>query len=1064
MKLKTNFFLFIICFAITFHNGFGQQYNFRQYNVQDGLAHSQVSPIVQDAKGFIWIPTLGGGISKFDGKIFVNYTEKEGLSSNLIRCSLVDKKGNIWLGTAGGGVSMFDGKVFKRVDDSTSKVDDVVYSLIEDAEGLIWIASNKGVFTYDANLAKSQEVKFTHINKKYNLPELPVKTIFQDSKKRIWFSVWDSGLYCISENKVSHFTEKDGLTSPCVTIIEDEKGEIWFGLKNGVIKVNSKNEKIELLRFDNIHLNEIMIYSLLEDKFGNIWFGTQSAGLIKYNPKTKISEKITTKNGLPTNDVLGLMEDFEGNIWMSCWGYGAVKYSGSMFVHYITKDGLLGNYGGALIQLSNNDLLVNSGTEISRVKPNGTILPFEQKVSSKIYALHKSKSDIVYVATDDGLISFENGKKKIYSEKDNLLTFPPTTLVEDKTGKIWCSSLFGKLSSFDGENFVNYSEKDGLKPDYIYSIYVDSKDNVWICTWAAGLCKFDGKKFTYYTKKDGLASDNIMTLLEDDKGLLWIGTYGGGLSVYDGKEFKTISSKDGMSDDAVVAMVFDKANDLWIATTKGLNRLNSNEYRSTGKIIFRVYGKSEGLAEIECNRNAAFKSVDGNIWFGTKTGLTKYTSDDDHMNKIEPFTHITNIQLFFENADWTKLCDSINETTNLPYQLSLDYTNNHLTFNFIGISTTVPEKVLYKYMLEGVDKSWSPPTDKTSATYSGLSHGSYVFKVMACNNEGIYNQNATTFEFVITPPFWKRTWFYVLCVIVVIGGFYIYVKLQTKKLARENKILEEKVEERTAEVVKKKDELEYAYHEIEEKNRDIMDSINYAKRIQYTILANEELLKENIPNHFILFQPKDIVSGDFYWATKKDNKFYLAVCDSTGHGVPGAFMSLLNISFLNEAISEKNISEPNEILNYVRERLITSVSKDGAQDGMDGILLCIDKENNEITYAAALNAPVLVSDGKLIQLSADKMPIGKGERMNSFTLFNIEMKAEDVLYLYTDGYADQFGGASGKKFKYKQLHQLLLTNNTKSLNEQNNIYLKTINDWKGNLEQVDDILVIGIKI
>ncbi len=1055
----------VLLTALMLSNGlllFAQQYNFRKYNVQDGLAHSQVSPILQDDKGYIWFTTLGGGVSKFDGKTFKNYSDKNGLSSNLIRCAVFDRNNKLWVGTADGGVCYFDGSKFLQLDDPLLKSEEAIHSLIKDAEGNIWIGSNKGLFKYNGK-------KVSFINPELGLPNLIVKVIFQDSRKRIWFSAWDKGLYCLENNSVTKYDEKDGVNGPCVSITEDQDGIVWFGLKVGVVRAFTKDKGIKFVKFDHSDLNTSMIYSLLCDKNGDMWFGTQDDGLIKYDLKGGFSltegrtEKITVRNGLPNNSVLGLMEDREGNIWMSCWGYGAVKYAGSVFVHYKAADGLLTDYAGAITQEENGDLLVNSGFEISRLKRDGSIVPFEEKINSKIFCIHKSKKGILWIATESGLIAYGNGKKKLFTEKDGLGAFPPTTIVEDSKGNIWCSSLFGILSCYNGEKFINYSEKEGLKPDYIYSIHADSKDNIWICTWAAGLCKFDGKSFRYFTKKDGLASNNAMTLLEDERGLFWIGTYGGGLSVYDGMTFKTISTKDGLNDEAVIAMVFDKTNDLWIATTKGLNRLNSREFYESGKIKFRTYGKSEGLSEIECNRDCAFKSADGNIWFGTKTGLTKYTSADDHINAKEPITHITEIKLFFEPADWSSLCDSINAETGLPEELSLHHANNHLTFNYVGISTTIPEKVMYKYMLEGVDKGWSPPSDKTSATYSGLSHGTYTFNVMACNNEGLYNQQPTVFEFTIKAPFWRTTWFYILCILVVSAGFYFYVKLQTKKLAKENKILEERVEERTAEVVKKKNELEFAYHEIEEKNRDIMDSINYAKRIQYTILANEELLQENLPQHFIFFQPKDIVSGDFYWATKKDNRFYMAVCDSTGHGVPGAFMSLLNISFLNEAISEKNIAAPNEVLNYVRERLISSVSKDGAQDGMDGILFCIDTTTNEMTYAAAMNAPVIISDGQLIQLETDKMPIGKGERTHSFTLFRIEMKASDMLYLYTDGFADQFGGASGKKFKYKQLHQLLLKQSNSSLEEQNKVYAKTINDWKGNLEQVDDILLIGIR-
>ncbi|HEY0029964.1 MAG TPA: tetratricopeptide repeat protein [Bacteroidia bacterium] len=249
---------------------------------------------------------------------------------------------------------------------------------------------------------------------------------------------------------------------------------------------------------------------------------------------------------------------------------------------------------------------------------------------------------------------------------------------------------------------------------------------------------------------------------------------------------------------------------------------------------------------------------------------------------------------------------------------------------------------------------------------------------------------------------------------------------------------------------------------VEEKQKEIVDSINYAKRIQYAMLAHDDLLKKNLGEHFVFFNPKAIVSGDFYWATKKEDRFYLAVCDSTGHGVPGAFMSLLNISFLNEAITEKNITAPNEIFDHVRRRLIEKVSQDGAQDGMDGILICFEK--GKITYAAAHNPPLIIQEGELHELKYDKMPIGKGEKEAPFNLYHIDHKKGDLLYFYTDGYADQFGGKNGKKFKYKQLQQLILANSGKPMQEQKEVYEKNITEWRGNLEQVDDILMIGIHI
>ncbi len=258
-------------------------------------------------------------------------------------------------------------------------------------------------------------------------------------------------------------------------------------------------------------------------------------------------------------------------------------------------------------------------------------------------------------------------------------------------------------------------------------------------------------------------------------------------------------------------------------------------------------------------------------------------------------------------------------------------------------------------------------------------------------------------------------------------------------------------------------------HKVEEHQKEIVDSINYAKRIQYALLANEVMLNNNLNQHFVLFNPKDIVSGDFYWAAEHNNMFYIAVCDSTGHGVPGAFMSLLNIGFLNEAVKEKGIEKPNEILNYVRKRLIESISNEQQKDGMDAILFCFETNFSnpllkKITYAAANNEPILIRDNVIIELAKDRMPVGKGEKADSFTLQSLEAKTGDVLYLYTDGYADQFGGEKGKKFKYKQLNELLLSTSTISSDAQKEILLEKFTSWKGDLEQVDDVLIVGIKL
>jgi serine phosphatase RsbU (regulator of sigma subunit) len=293
------------------------------------------------------------------------------------------------------------------------------------------------------------------------------------------------------------------------------------------------------------------------------------------------------------------------------------------------------------------------------------------------------------------------------------------------------------------------------------------------------------------------------------------------------------------------------------------------------------------------------------------------------------------------------------------------------------------------------------------------------------------------------------------------GGFVllialIYVVFRNLKQSKQaNAIISEQ-----------KKEVELKNVLIETKQTEILDSINYAKRIQYTLLAHDEFLSCYLKDYFIYYQPKDIVSGDFYWATFHKERFYLAVCDSTGHGVPGAFMSLLNISFLNEAINEKGIEEPGPIFDHVRKRLMENMSREGQKDGFDGILVCFDVKDQlkNFRYAAANNAPTLISNGQIQQMPGDRMPVGIGERKESFKTYTCEVSKGDMLYFSTDGYADQFGGPRGKKFMNRRLNELLNEIADLSKAEQRKCLADAFVNWKGSVEQIDDVCVVGVRI
>ena len=287
-------------------------------------------------------------------------------------------------------------------------------------------------------------------------------------------------------------------------------------------------------------------------------------------------------------------------------------------------------------------------------------------------------------------------------------------------------------------------------------------------------------------------------------------------------------------------------------------------------------------------------------------------------------------------------------------------------------------------------------------------------------------------------------------------------------LAINEKILEEKVIARTAEVVQQKEEIEKQNEKISELYTEVTDSIRYAKRLQEAILPPDDLVNRILPNSFVLYKPKDIVSGDFYWMDEKNGKTYFASVDCTGHGVPGAFMSIVGYNALNNALSK--CETPAQILDYLNKEISQTLHRNSTsgttKDGMDLSLCSFDPKTLELQYSGAFNPLYIIRDNELGQIKADKFPIGsyfEGEPQH-YTNHVIQLQKGDYVYIFSDGYADQFGGPKGKKYMYKQFRDYLLELAGKKMDAQRNFLNNNIEHWKGSLEQVDDILVIGLHI
>lgn len=392
------------------------------------------------------------------------------------------------------------------------------------------------------------------------------------------------------------------------------------------------------------------------------------------------------------------------------------------------------------------------------------------------------------------------------------------------------------------------------------------------------------------------------------------------------------------------------------------------------------------------------------------------------MPLLHVFNTLTNIQYEIKNAEYQALTDIIN-SGNKDLNTALFSQISDLNAKYDAIKK---QEEIAKLQSENV---------------MGM-------KLLSAKDSELNDSKQTIIYFVV-----------VILVFLVLVFFVIrsnYLRKQTNKtLLQQKEIIESQ-----------KTEVETQKHLVEEKQKEIIDSISYAKRLQEAILPPQEFINKHLPDNFILYKPKDLVAGDFYWAECVGDLFFIAAADSTGHGVPGAMVSVVCSNALNRTVKEFGLTDPGKILDKARELVVETFEKSASEvkDGMDISLLCIDNKNKHVLWSGANNPLWFIQNNELLEIKANKQPIGKTESPKPFITHQIEFKENTTFYLFTDGFADQFGGPNGKKFKYKQLSNLLLKNKDLSQKEQSAIIDRVFTEWKGDLEQVDDVCVIGIKI
>jgi ligand-binding sensor domain-containing protein len=771
---KTIYFQFCVLFLIAGFGSRAQQYSFINYSIQDGLAQSQVQTLFQDDKGYLWMGTYGG-LTRYDGKSFINYSKENGLldnrincivqlknkelyvagpgginkfngktfqaialkpelSKNQVTCMTSDQDGNLWLCTDGAGVCRYDGTTFSYYSGKDGLVNDYVRTVCTDENGNIWFGTRSGVCYYDGKTFRQLD---TSLAQPHNISQ-----IIKDKNKNLWFCTYGEGIYKYDFKTFTNYTETDGLILDWIRNgMQDKAGNFWFASKNGVSKFDGKI----FVNFDETNgLFYPNINTVLQDNEGNMWFGTDGKGVLKFTGETFVS--YTRQDGLSSDIIMSVTEDRQKNLWFSTYGNGVCKRNTekNSFTNYTTENGL------------NNNI---------------------------VWASTCDTKNNIWFGTSDGVCKYDGVKFSDF--KDSLPAKTVYAVYQDKKENMWFGTTAG-VSVYNGKTCSSFVYgRDNIGKN-IKSILEDDQHNMWFAS-TNGLFKYDGKTFVNYTTENGLCDNNVVSILQDTQNNLWIGT-GNGIAHYNGKTFSKIPIDDKYNSNYVNFMLFDALQHLWIGTNNGIYELNVEDYYKNNKPVFRHYTNFEGLRSLECNQNAAYKDQDGNLWFGTSEGVLKYAAlqNANRIELNEPLIHISGLRLFLQATDWSKLSNEEDPATGLPRNLSVDHKKKYLTFDYIGISLTNPGSVRYKFMLEGFDQDWSPPTDATFATYSNLPHGKYTFKVVSCNKNGVWNKIPASFSFEIRPPFWLTWWFFVLCIAFAVALIWVGYRLRIASIKRKH--------------------------------------------------------------------------------------------------------------------------------------------------------------------------------------------------------------------------------------------------------------------------------------
>ena len=1074
--------------------------SFEHITIDEGLSQNTPNVFFQDSRGLLWIGTQDG-LNMYDGTKFHHYKRAvddiNSISDNLILCITEDKEGNIWIGTEG-GLNVFDfaHQRFIRYRnnpvDETTIISNTVRSIICDKDGEIWAGTDEGLvhFIKDAKIFETFREK--------ELDECIVRCFLEDKEGTLWVGT-NAGL--ASFNRKEKKFEQRGFRRDAINgIVKDANGNIWAGGAGGLFKRTfTGNNYIDVVQNRYLNINNVFI-----DSRGLLWLMTDDG--LQYlkpwysSPRLRvIRSRNTDPSSLSSNDILTMFEDDAGIFWIGTNGYGINKFDRNRIkfgTYNVSRTGLSDNTVRSILEDHHGILWIGTVQGLNKYKEGMEQASVIGVLSGKkIYALFEDNKNRVWVGTmNNGLYIFENSNASLganlmqqFTERNTkgLLSNSIRVIYQDKSGTIWVGTDKGGLSRYDEntKSFTTFthdpSVPNSLSNDRVRDIHEDSDRVLWVSTYGGGLNKFDAKNqvFSAYKSnvndKYSISTNRIYPIYEDSKDNFWVLTYGGGLNKLDRKSGKFIhfTEEDGLPNNVLYGVLEDSKGNLWFSTNRGISKFNSLD------TSFVNFGVEDGLQANEFNSGAYEKGKSGMMYFGGINGLNYFHPDSIRGNSYVAPLLFTNFQVNNKNVS---ISDSslLQKHISLTDKIELNHNQNSFAFFFASLHYSFPKRNKYKYKLEGFDSDWIE-SDRGEAYYTNLDAGEYKFLVKGSNSDGVWNEQPISVNITITAAWYNTLEARVGLLFVIFLILYLIYRWRIWRVEQKKKQLEEKIALRTQELTLEKEKVEQQNVLIESTNKKITDSIRYAQRIQDAIIPSEEEMNDAFTEHFVFFQPRDIVSGDFYWAWKRNGISQFAVVDCTGHGVPGAIMSVVGFAMLEQTTKVKMMSKPSDILLEMNEGIVDWLKQNEgnvlhetgkrwkSRDGMDMSMISLDRDNRKIVFSGAKNPLFYTVNGEIKEVKGDKFSIGgtlTKQTQKTFTDKYISLQKGDMVYLTTDGFLDQFGGAESKKFTKKRFIALLNKIQHLPLEEQQNKLKESFVHWQGLQRQIDDVLVVGIRI